>query len=183
MKHTTDNSIAAGSTITMISVFLLSCVLFILIGFGIDKVIMASLNFQSILASSQMRYDVIKVMLMAFEFEPFIILFGAVVNVWVVSSRSQSGESDLSGMLVAASEMLLLTLGVVALTTFGGLAIESVIGVMNNLVLTTTTQPGLYSAVVYIAPVFYGLCVLGLFGVIIQFIMTCVQTVDYSQSY
>lgn len=183
MKHFSDNSIAAGSTITLVSVFLLSCILFVLIGFGIDKVIMASVNFQTIVASSQMRYDVIKVMLMAFEFEPFVILIGAGINVWVVSARSTSGESDLSGMLVAASEMLLLTLGVIALTTFGGLAIESVIGVMNNLVITSATQPGLYSAVIYIAPVFYGLCTLGLFGVIIQFLMTCVQTVDYSTGY
>lgn len=183
MKFPPDNEVAAGATITITAVFLLSCILFVLIGFGIDKVIMANDGFQSIISSSQMRYDVIKIMLMTFEFEPFIILIGAGINVWVSSARTTSGESDLSGMVWAAAELLLLTLGMIALTTFGGLAIETVINVMNNIVLTATTQPGLYNAVIYIAPVFYGLCVLGLFGAVIQYIMTCVQTVDYGTGY
>lgn len=178
-----DTEEAAGATLTLVSVFLLSCILFILIGYGIDKVVQMSLVMQSSLPSTQMRYDVIQIMIMVFRFEPFVILIGAGINVWVASIRTTSGEVDLAAMLTAASEMLLLTLGVTALTMFGGMAIEGVIFVMNGLPLSSTFQPGLYSAVIYIAPVFYGLCVLGLMGAVIQFIIQCVQTVDYNPGY
>lgn len=182
-KYVPDNSMAAGATLTIVSVFLLSCLLFVLIGYGVDKIIALSLNFQSIFPATQMRYDTVKILLMAFEFEPFIILIGAGINVWASSTRTTSGESDLSGIAGAAAEMILLTLGVIALTMFGGAAIESVIYTMNNIVQVASPEPGLYAAVIFIAPVFYGLCILGLFGAIIQYIISCVQVVDYSVPY
>jgi hypothetical protein len=90
---------------------------------------------------------------------------------------------DLGGMLGGAAEMLLLTLGMIALTMFGGAAIESVVSVANNLPFVVTGDFGLYSAVIYVGVVFYGICVLGLMGAIIQYMMLCVQTVDYSTSF
>ena len=177
-----DNESGAGSTITLVSVFLLTCILFVLIGYGIDKVIMVSLNMVNVIPATQMRYDTIKVMLLIFQFEPFIILIGAGINTWVVSTRSQSGEVDLGGMLAGASEMLLLTLGMIGLVMFGGAALEGLIGVINNVPYAMTSQADLYSAVIYIGPVFYGLCVIGLMGVLLQFLMLCVQTIDYGTS-
>jgi hypothetical protein len=182
MSNHRDNETAAGSTITLVSVFLLSCILFILIGYGIDKIIMVSINMSGTMPSTQMRYDVIKIMLMIFQIEPFIILIGAGINTWVVSTRSQSGEVDLGGMIGGAAEMVLLTLGMIALVMFGGTALESVINVINNVPFVVTSQVELYSAIMYIGPVFYGLCVLGLMGAVIQFLMLCVQTVDYTSS-
>jgi hypothetical protein len=177
-----DNESAAGSTITLVSVFMLSCILFILIGYGVDKIIMVSINTAGTMPATQMRYDIIKIMLMIFQIEPFIILIGAGINTWVVSTRSQSGEVDLGGMLAGAAEMVLLTLGMIALVMFGGMALESVINVINNVPFVVTSQIELYSAIIYIGPVFYGLCVLGLLGAVIQYLMLCVQTVDYGTS-
>jgi hypothetical protein len=78
--------------------------------------------------------------------------------------------------------MVLLTLGMIALVMFGGMALESVINVINNVPFVVTSQIELYSAIIYIGPVFYGLCVLGLLGAVIQYLMLCVQTVDYGTS-
>lgn len=181
-RHKLDES-GAGATISLVAVFLLSCFLFIMIGYGIDRIIMASINMAPALASTQMRYDTIGVMITAFRFEPFIILVGVGINTWVVSNRTTSGEVDLGGMMWGAAEMILLTLGMIALTMFGGAAIETVVSVVNNVPYAVSTQPGLYSAVGWIGPVFYGLCFLGLCGAIIQFLMQCVQTVDYEPSY
>jgi len=182
MKTRYDNEEAAGATITLIAVFFLSCILFILIGYGIDKIVAVSIATATIIPATQMRYDTIGVMLMIFRFEPFVILIGAGVNTWVVSTRSQSGEVDLGGMLGGAAEMILLTLGMIALTMFGGAAIEAVANTTNNIPAMIVPQLELYSAVIYIGPAFYGLCFLGLCGAVIQFVLLCVQTVDYSQS-
>jgi hypothetical protein len=177
------NDVAAGATLTLVAVFLLSCVLFIFIGYGVDKIIAMSIAMQGNLPATQMRYDTIKILVMTFRFEPALILIGCGINTWVASTRTESGEVDLAQMLTQSSEMLFLTLGVIALTMFGGAALESIIYTMNNIPIIGTTQNGLYSAVIYIVPIFYGLCFLGLCGAIIQFVIQCVQTIDYSPSY
>jgi hypothetical protein len=174
-----DNESAAGATISLVAVFLLSCILFILIGYGIDRIILTSINIAASMPATQMRYDTIMNMIMVFRFEPFIIIIGAGINTWVVSTRSQSGDVDLGGLLGGAAEMLLLTVGMIALVMFGGAALESVVSVINNVPFVVTEQIGLYSMIMYIGPIFYGLCFLGLVGAVIQFVMLCVQTVDY----
>jgi hypothetical protein len=174
-----DNSEAAGAVISLVAVFLLSSILFIIIGYGVDRVIMTSIAMQS-MPSSQMRYDVIRIMIMTFRFEPIVILVGSGLNAWVVSTRTLSGEIDLGGMLLGASEMILLTLVMIALTMFGGLGIEFVINMVTHSTILGTGELALFQAVQYIAPVFYGLCFLGLVGAVIQFILQCVQVVDYS---
>jgi hypothetical protein len=183
MLSRSDTELAAGATITLVSVFLLSCILYIIIGYGIDRIILSSIQMASTMPSTQQRFDTIRVMLTVFQFEPVIMLLGVGINTWVSSTRSESGEVDLSSMLVGASEMIILTLVIIALAMYGGAAIESVINVMNHFVAIGTPDVGLFSAVIYNAGLFYGLCVLALMGVIIQYIILCVRVVDYGSSY
>lgn len=180
--YRSDSELAAGATITLVSVFLLSAFLYILIGYGIDRIILVSLQTANVMASTQQRYDTIRVMLTVFQFEPIIMLVGVGINTWVSSTRSESGEVDLSSMLMGASEMIILTLVLIALTMFGGMAIESVINVVNHTAIGLAPDIALFGAVVYTAPLFYGLTVLALMGVVIQYLILCVKVVDYGQS-
>lgn len=180
-----DNEEAAGATLTLVSVFLLSCVLFILIGYGVDKIVAISIATQSIMPATQMRYDVIRLMLLVFRFEPLILLLGGGINVWVVSTKAMGGwaESDLAQMGIGAAELILLTLGMIALVMFGGGALETVVNVVNNVPFVSGENAELYSAVIYVGVLFYGLCFLGLVGAVVQYLILCVRSVDYGASY
>lgn len=180
MKSRYDNEEAAGAVLSIVATFILSAILFLIIGYGVDRVIQLSIAMQG-MPSSQMRYDVIRIMLTTFRFEPIIILVGVGINAWVASTRTLSGEVDLSNMLLGASEMIILTLVLIALTMFGGLGLEYVINIVNTSPILSSGNMLLYSAVQYIAPVFYGLVFLGLVGAIIQYILLCVQVVDFGQ--
>ena len=182
IAHSNDE--AAGAVLTLVSVFLLSGILFVLIGYGIDKVILTSFNLATTMPSSQVRYDVVQLMLKVFQFEPILILLGVAINAWVSSIRTQSGDVNLSAMMVGAAELIIITLVVIGLVMFGGMAIESVITAMNHFVIGGGGgQPGLFSAVQYSGMIFYGVCFLGLVGACIQYLILCVQTVDVSSSY
>jgi hypothetical protein len=179
MKFQSDD--AAGAVISLVFVFLLSAVLFVVIGYGVDKIVAALIALKS-MPSTQMRYNVLIAMLTTFRFEPVVILVGAGLNSWVASLRTLSGEIDLSSMMLAASELIILTMALIALTMFGGLGLESVVNVVNHNPILSAGNLMLFSAVQYIPNVVYGMCFLGLIGAIVQFILTCVQVVDYQQS-
>lgn len=180
MKPRYDNSDAAGAVITLVSVFLLSAILFLIIGYGVDRVVWINNALQG-MPSSQLRYDTLSVMLMTFRFEPMVVLVGAGLNTWIASVRTFSGEVDLSGMLQGVAEMIILTLAVIALTMFGGIGIEFVINMVNTSPVLSGGDLMLYQAVQYVAPTFYGICFIGLLGAVIQFILQCVQVIDYGQ--
>lgn len=190
MKGKYDNSEAAGAVISIVAVFLLSSALFVIIGYGIDRVVAAMIHMQ-FMPSSQLRYNILTIFLTTFRFEPILILVGTGLNAWVASIRTVSGEIDLSSMMLAASELILITIALIAITVFGGLGLESVINIVNtNPMLNGSLLPAsivpeilpLYQAVQFLPNVVYGLAFLGLVGAIIQWFLTCVQVSDYSQS-
>jgi len=178
MKHYNDD--AAAGIFTLIAVFLLASVLFIVIGYGIDRFTLMSSAMFSGTAASQMRFDTVNIMVAAFRVEPFILLMAIGANYWIGEMRQQTGMADVGTMIMAAVEMITMTLILIAFTLFGGYGLDSVVRFANNF---TVVNPDLsmFSAVQYLAPLFYGVMFLILVGVIIQFIMTCVKTVDYSQ--
>ena len=177
----TNNEEAAGATFSLIAVFVLSGLLFVLIGFGIDKVIATQLSMAANMPASQMRYDIAQVMIMALRVEPFIVLIGAGLASWIISLRSASGDVPLSELLLGASEMIILTFVMIALELFGGMGIEKVIAAVNS-IQVPGFNVALFSAIQYGAPIFYGVCFLGLCFAIVQFLLVCVQVVDYRQS-
>lgn len=180
MKY--DNEEAAAGLFTLILVFLLSSVMFVVIGFGIDRFTLMSSTMFSGTAASQMRFDTVGLMITAFRLEPIILLVAIGINYWIAETRQYSGMADVSTMVIAAVEMISMTLVLIAFTLFGGFGLDVVIGYVNNATMMGTPDLAMFAAVQYIAPAFYGIMFLVLVGVVIQFIMTCVQTVDYSQT-
>lgn len=177
-----DNEEAsAGGLLTLVTVFLLAGILFLLIGFAVDKIIMVALRLFSSTGSAQMRYDIVNLMVLVFRAEPFILLIGLGINHWVNALREYSGAVSLGALLGGAVEMIILTVVMITLTLFGGAGVDLIIRAADTL-LTSGATPELYSAVQYAAPVFYGFMFLILLGIVIQFFVLCVQTVDYSIS-
>jgi hypothetical protein len=130
--------------------------------------------------TSQMRFDIVNLQLLVFRAEPLILLIGLGINHWVNALREYSGAVSLGSLLMGAVEMIMLTVVMIALTLFGGAGIDMVMNAANGMTIVGATSE-LYGAVQYIAPVFYGFMLLILLGIVIQFVVMCVQTVDYSQ--
>jgi len=176
-----DNEMAAGGIITLIFCFLLAGVLFVLIGFGIDRLtLLASKMFVDV-AASQMRFDVFAVQLMIFRVEPFILLFGIGINYWINQIRVVSGVVELGTLLMGAGEMIILTLVLMMFNLFGGFGLDFVIQFVNNwqfVVLEDMTF-----VIQYLGVIFYGFMFLLTIAVVAQFIVLCVQTVDYTGTY
>lgn len=181
-KKKWNEEASASGIMTLVFVFLLCGVLFVFMGYAIDRIVMTAINQFSTFPVSQMRIDTLKICIMIFRFEPFIIIFGLGINHLINANRSSSGFSDLSALTISAGEMIILTVVVLALMFYGGLGVEMVISTMNGTVIPNP-DTSLYSAVQYVLPVFYGLCVIGLMGSIIQFLVQCSAAVDYMQSY
>jgi hypothetical protein len=179
MKHSNDD--AAAGIFTLIVVFLLASLMFILIGFGIDKFTLMAERMFTDTPASQMRFDVVNLQLLVFRLEPIILLICIGINYLVAEMRQNTGMADVSTMVRGAAEMIIMTLVLVAFTLFGGSAVDSVVQWVNNFPVISPDLE-LFGAVQYIAPVFYGIMFLALLGVVVQFVMLCVQTVDYSQT-
>jgi uncharacterized membrane protein YidH (DUF202 family) len=181
MKMQRDsNEDAAAGIFTFVLVFLVAGIMFIAIGFGIDRfTAISTIMFASGTGYSQMRFQTVGVELLAFRVEPFVLLLGLGLNYWVSEMRQFSGMADVGVMIVGAVEMITMTLILTAFTLFGGYGIDTVVNTVNKLVLVQNPDLSLFAAVQYIEPCFYGIMFLILIGVIVQFIMLCVQTVDY----
>ena len=176
-----DNEQAAGGLIALIFCFLLAGVLFVLIGFGIDRLtLLASRMFVGV-ASSQMRYDVFSLQLMVFRVEPFILLLGVGINYWINQTRVISGTVEIGTLLMGAGEMIVLTIVLMMFNLFGGFGLDFVIQFVNtwqfNVIEDTTL------VIQYLGVAFYGFMFLLTVAVIVQFIVLCVQTVDYAGTY
>jgi len=179
MKCDYTNDAGAAGVFTYVLLFLLSAILFLMIGYGVDRMILMSLNlFSSGNFMSQFRFDTVNLMLMAFRIEPLIMLLGITINFWVSEGRLNSGMADTGTMIIASTEMIVMTLILIMFTLYGGFGLDSLVYLINH---TVTPNPDLsmFGAVQYISPIFYGIMLLILIGVIVQFLMTCVQTVDY----
>lgn len=177
-----NNDDAAAGVFTFVLIFFLAAILFIAVGFGIDRFTVVAAKMFVGSAAAQMRFDVVNLQLLAFRIEPFILLLGLGINYWVSEMRQFSGMADVGTMIVAAVEMITMTLVLTAFTLFGGFGLDTLVNVVNNF---TIINPDLdmFAAVQYISPVFYGAMLIILIGVIVQFLMTCVQTVDYQRYY
>jgi len=171
---------SAGGLITLVLVIILAGIMYLLVGGAIDKIIMVGLKLFSGSGASQMRYDTINLLLLVFRAEPLVVLLGVGINHWVNALREYSGGVSLSGMAIAVIEMMIGTVIMVAITLFGGAAIDLVIASSNGMTIMGA-NPELYSAVQYTGPIFYGFCLLITIGLVIQFVITCVSVADYSQ--
>jgi hypothetical protein len=146
---------------------------------------MANINlFGSGDSFSQMRFDVVQLQIMAFRSEPIILLIGLGVNYWVNSIRRFSGEVSLGVVMAGAIEMIFSTLIIMALTLFGGMGLDAVISYVNGASFPGAEGViGMFSAVQFVAPTFYGIMTLLTIGTIILFFVLCVQTTDYVNQY
>jgi len=179
MRSGINNDDAAAGIFTFVVLFFLSAVLFTLVGFGVDRFTLISSTMFAGTPASQMRFDTVNLMLLAFRMEPIILFFAIGINYWVTELRQYSGMADVGTMIIAAVEMITMTLVLVAFALFGGYGLDTLVHVMNNFVIDNPDL-SLFAAVQYISPLFYGVMLLILIGVIVQFVMTCVRTVDYT---
>lgn len=175
-----DNDIAVAGIFTFVLLFLLSALIFLFIGYGIDRITaIAAKMFISTAAASQLRYDTVNLMLLAFRAEPIILFISIGINLITNELRVQSGMADVGTMIIASVEMITMTLIIIVFTLFGGYGLDQVTGFVNHQIVTNPDLD-LFAAVQYIAPGFYGIMFLILCGIVVQFVMTCVKTVDYT---
>lgn len=184
--HRFDNEEASvGGIFTFIAVFLIAGFLFIANGYAVDQIILTNINmFGTGTGFSQMRFDVVQLQILAFRAEPIILLLGLGINYWVNSLRRFSGDISLGVVMAGAIEMIFSTLIIMALTLFGGMGLDAVIGYVNTANFPGASGVlGMFSAVQYVAPAFYGIMALLTVGTIILFFVLCVQTTDYTNQY
>jgi hypothetical protein len=172
-----DSESGAGGIITLMFVFLLSAIMFIIMSYGVDKITLLAQTVMTTNAS-QMRYDSLNVQLILFRLEPVILLLSAGVNYWVTESRQMSGISDLGGMLLSAAEMILGTFTIMLLCYFGGSALDMVVGTMEG--WSFIPQADTYMVIQFLVPAFYAFCTLLIVSIIALFVVRSVQIVDYA---
>jgi len=174
-----DNDSGAAGIITLMFVFLLASVIFIVSGFGIDRLTTLAIQTMGENAS-QLRYDTLNIQLILFRIQPLILLIGAGINYWVTESKQISGITDLGGMLMSAAEMIIGSFTLMLLTFFGGGALEMVIGTVEAWNFTPIEEH--YLVIQYLSVTFYGIMTLLVVSLIALFIVRCVQIVDYSST-
>lgn len=172
---------SAGGIITLITLFLVGGLLFVCCGFAIDKITEIIQMMYATQAASQLRYDIVTYQIMTFRVEPIILLIGGGINHFVNSLRETSGSIAMGTVVIGAFEMISLTLVMIACTMFGGAAIDTVIGVVSAWQIGGNPSD-LFYAVEFVGPVFYGIMLLITLGLVVQYLILCVQTVDYSTS-
>lgn len=179
-NHYTNEDASVAGVFTLVSIFLLAGALFVLIGYGVDKVILANTSlFGAGVAFSQMRFDAVNLQVMVFRAEPVVLLLGLGINYWINALRQSSGVLSLGSLLVGAIEMIFETLIIIALTLYGGLGLDMVIQAVNTWKVTGAAE--LYAAVQYTGAIFYGIMFLLLVAAVVLFFLQCIQTVDYTQ--
>lgn len=181
-KYIANEDASVAGVFTLISVFLLAGILFVLIGYGVDKVIFANTAmFGSGIAFSQMRFDTVNLQVMVFRAEPVILLIGLGINYWINALRQFTGAISLGVLLTGAIEMIFETLILIALTMYGGLGLDMVMQAINAWKVSGAAE--LYAAVQYTGPIFYGIMFLLSIAAVVMFFILCIQTVDYTNQY
>jgi hypothetical protein len=171
------NDEGAGGIITLMFVFLLCAMLFMIMSYGVDRLTMLSITTMTENAS-QFRYDSLNIQLILFRLEPMILLIGAGLNYWITESRQMTGITDLGGMLLSAAEMILGTFTIMILCYFGGSALDMVVGTMEGWNFTPVADS--YLIIQYLVPAFYAFCTLLIVSIIALFVVRSVQMVDYA---
>ena len=178
-KHHHNEDAAAG-IFTFVLLFLLCGILFLMIGFGVDKVTMLASNLYTGVGESQLRFETVNWMLVVFRAEPVIMLVLMGINFWVSELRVNSGMASTGVMIIAAAELITMTFVILVFTLYGGYALDTLVTFVNTFPISNP-DTSLYAAVQYISVSYYGLCFLILIGVIVQFAMTCVRDVTYNE--
>jgi len=182
MKHNNDDGSAGGIT-TIVFIFLLAGVLFITNGYAIDKFTqIANTGMFATLAASQLRYDVFNLMVMVFRFQPFLILISLGINRLMSANMQFSEQTPLSSLTFGIVELEFATVFIMAITMYGGYALDGVISTITALKLGGIDTSG-YEIIQYIPNVFYGLLFLILIGMCVQFVLECVQVSDHTVSF
>lgn len=175
------NDDAAGGIITLIFAFLLAGVLFVIISFSIDRFTLLANRVFLGAAANQLRFDIFAIQLAIFRAEPFILLMGIGINYWVNQIRMVSGAVELGTILLGAGEMIVLTVVLMMFNLFGGSAIDFVQQFING--WNFMVLEDMYFVIQYLGTVFYAFMFLLTVAVVAQFIVLCVQTVDYAGTY
>jgi hypothetical protein len=176
-SHTNED--AAAGIFTFVLLFFLCGILFIVVGFGVDKITALASTMYTGINESQLRFETANWMLLVFRAEPLIFLILIGYNFWVSEMRQNSGMADTGTMIIAVAEVITMTFIIIMFTLFGGSALDTVVQFVNTFPVTNP-DISLYSAVQYISVCFYGIMFLVLVGILAQFGMTCVRTVDYN---
>jgi hypothetical protein len=170
---------AAASIFTFVLLFLLCAILFLMIGFGVDKITLIASNMFTGVGESQLRFETFNVMILVFRIEPIIMLMSIGLNYWVSTLRINSSMADTSTMIIAAAEMITMTFILIVFEIFGGSALDNLVNFINKFPIANP-DVSLFAAVQYIEVCYFGILFLILIGVIVQFVVTCIKTVDYS---
>lgn len=173
-----DSEAAAGGIITLIFCFLLAGVLFTLIGFGIDRMTLLATRMFTGAAASQMRFDIFALQITIFRWEPLILLLGIGINYWVNQTRVISGAVELGTLLLGAAEMIVLTIVLMMFNLFGGSGIDFIVNFVNLWSFNVIEDS--FFLIQYLGVVFYAFMFLLQIAVVAQFVVLCVQTVDYA---
>jgi|WetSurMetagenome_2_1015567.scaffolds.fasta_scaffold01641_8 hypothetical protein len=179
MKY--DSEAAAGGLISLIFTFLLAGVLFVVMGFGVDRMTLLVSKMYTDIAAAQMRFDVFSYQLMIFRLEPIILLLGVGINYWVNQIRNQSGSVMLGTLLMGAGEMIILTIVLMMFTLFGGGAMDFVVNFVNTWQFPVIQDMNF--VIQYLGVVYYAFMFLLTVAVVAQFIVLCFQTIDYAGTY
>jgi hypothetical protein len=179
MKY--DNESAAGGIITLVFCFILAGTLFVLIGFGIDRITLLTSRLFVGAAASQMRFDIFAFQIAIFRAEPFILLIGIGINYWINQIRQLSGTVMLSTLLMGAGEMIILTIVLMMFNLFGGMAIDFIVQFVNGWQFVVLDD--MFFLIQYLGTIFYALMFMLTIAVVAQFVILCFQTVDYSGTY
>lgn len=184
VKHSNEDGSASG-VVTLVFVFLLGGFLLIAAGYATDQ-LTGMLYMSGIFSSTpatQLRYDVVNFQVMVLRFTPVLILVFLGINQILESNREFSGSTPLSAIAIAAAEMIFQNVIIMAVTLFGGFALDKIVATMTGLALGAQ-QTGLYGGLIqYIPSVFYGVLFLATVGSCVLFAMYCIQVVDYSHSF
>lgn len=175
------NDEAAGALIGLTLLFLLCGIMFVVVGFGIDRITLAASS--SVLgdAAAQLRFDVLNIQLLIFRLEPFIVLLGGGINYWINRNRQMSGEVDVGSTLIAGAEMILVTLVLVVLNMFGGGALDTVTKTVDAWNFVPIADH--YTLIQYLPNAFYGIVMLLTVAVVAAFVISMFKVVDYSNTY
>ena len=173
------NEDAAAGVFTYVLLVFLCGILFLVIGFGIDKVTALASTMYTGVGESELRFSTVNWMLLVWRVEPLLVLILVGFNYWVSELRTNSNMADTGTMIIAAAEVVTMTFIIIMLTLFCGGALDTVVNFVNTFPISSP-DTSLYAAVQYISVTYYGVMFLVLLGVIVQFAMTCVQTVDYN---
>jgi len=176
MKHSNDNGAAA--IFGFVLIFLLSGLIFLCVGYGVDKLTMVAAS-QYTGIESNLKVTTFNYMLLVFRAMPIITLITIGISYWVACLRTENSVSEIGTMIVASVEMISLSFVLMAFELYGGLAIDSMAQFASTFPVTNPDL-SLYQAAQYIGPVFYGLIFIIMISLVVNFVMTAVRVVDFS---